>query len=309
MRAGQAPDKAAGRTGRSGKKEPGKEEAEKKTEKSERDAASEAVAAQKKAAVESLARLSTAAESAGDVPGAIEATRKLRELEPDKVNHLSRLLSLYQRAGMGRKRIDVYRELLKLKAKNVTYTVGLASALYRTGDKEEAEALWSSLLVGVDTPVTTFRSVASSYRGEELYEQSLAVATEGLAHYEDDFSLLYGKGLALEMLGRNEEAIEVYEQARRKTKSPASVDAKLNRLYVVVGVRGTALRRRRQAAEAAIEKLAELHRSLGDVLLKEGKAGEAMAAYREALSLTSSRELRTALEAALVLARRKESKR
>ena len=307
VRAAPAQSKGNRRAGKPTPEKPRK--TKEKAEKSKLDTAAEAVEAQKKEAVGSLSRLAAAAESAGNVPGAIEATRKLRELEPTQVNHLSRLLSLYQRAGMARQRIEVYRELLELKPKNVTYTVGLASALYRIGDKKEAEALWSSLLAGADIPVTTFRSVLSSYRGEELYEQALAVATEGLKHYEDDFSLLYGKGLALEMLSRNEEAIEAYEKARKETRSPASVDAKLNRLYVVVGVRGEALRRRRQAADAAIEKLAELNRALGDVLIKEGKIGEGTAAYRQALSLTSSRELRAALEAALVLARQKESER
>ena len=307
LHAGPAQNKAARRTAPPKPRASGEKRAKKAPEKSELDAASEAVAAQKKEAVDSLSRLSAAAESAGNVPGAIEATLELRKLEPEQVNHLSRLLSLYQRAGMARKRLDVYRELLGLKPGNVTYTVGLASALYRIGDKEEAESLWRSLLTGEETPVSTFRSVTSAYRSEGLYEQALAIATEGLKHYEDDFSLLYEKGLALEMLTRNEEAIQVYEQARRQTKSPASVDAKLNRLYVVVGARGEALQRRRRAADAAIETLAELQRSLGDVLAKEGKIAEAVAAYQEALGLTASSELRAALEAALVLTRRKES--
>ena len=309
---GGKPKAAASTAGGAAKKparKPGAGPAKVAPGKNEVDAATEAVTTQKKQAIEELSRLAAAAESSGDLPGAIEAALKQRRIEPEKVNHLSRLLSLYQRAGMARKRIEVYRDVLKLKPKNVTYSVGLASALYRIGDKEEAHELWSSLLVGEDVPVATYRSVGTAYRSEKLYEQALAVFAEGLKHYEDDYSLLYGKGLALEMLGRNEQAIAAYEQARLKTKNTRSIDAKLNRLYVVVGVRGSALQQKRGAADAAIEKLAELGKSLGDTLVGQGRTAEAVAAYSEALGLTASKELRASLEASLAALRQKGTER
>jgi len=258
-----------------------------------------AVDAQKKKAVQSLTHLSSVKEQSGDLPGAIETTLELRGLDPESAKHLSRLLALYQKAGMPEKRVEVYHELLKLQPKNPSHTSGLATALYRLDKKGEAVKLWDELLTGDKVPVATYRTVGNAYKAVELYEQALTVYSEGLKQFSTDYNLLYHKGHALEMLGRNDKAIEAYETARLHTKNPRSVDSKLSRMYVVAGLRSTALTAKRKKATEAIEELARLHRELGDKLVALGKRDEAKISYKEALKLTASEDLKKALQDAL----------
>ncbi|MCK5804568.1 MAG: hypothetical protein KAI66_17155 [Lentisphaeria bacterium] len=268
-----------------------------------------AVAAEHKKAIGAVVHLSVAAEKAGDLPGAIKAMLEVRELDPKNIAHPARLLSLYHRAGQAEKRIDVYRDMLKLKPKNPTYTVGLGSALYRLKKKDEAYKLWNSLLMGDKTPVGTFRSVGNTYKSEQLYEQALVVFNRGLKQYKDDYHLLYGKAHTLEMLARNEEAIAVYEAARLKTKSKRSVDGKLSRLYVVIGDHGTWLQKMRDETTASVEKLAESHKVLGDALVAEKKTSDARSAYEKALAVTLSPKLKAQLNKILAgLPKKQEAK-
>lgn len=283
--------KAAAPAKKAEKPEPTAEEQAKK--------AKAAAEAQMKETIKSFAAASGVAEKCGDLPGAIEPTLRLRELEPENTKHLARLLALYQKAGMARKRVDVYHELLKLQPKNPSHTSGLATALYRLDQKDEAFKLWDGLLAGDKIPVGTYQTVGNAYKGQELYEQALHVYSEGLEHYSEDYSLLYHRGHALEMLGRNEEAIEAYEKARLHTKNPSSVDSKLARMYVVAGIRSKALQRKRDDAAAALEKLAKLNQELGDKLAQAGKHDDAKAAYEQALKWTSSEPLKKAAQQAL----------
>ncbi len=249
--------------------------------------------AQRKKTIDSLMRFLRIAERAGDLPGAIEATLTLRKIAPENERHLSRLLSLYAKAGRMEDRIDVYRELLELKPRNPTYTVGLGTALYRLNRKKQAYALWDGLLVGDKTPADTFRRVGNAYAAEKLYEQAIQVYTLGLSRFEDDYRLLYGKAQALELLGRNQEAIEAYETVRRHAAgNTMQIEAKLGRLYVLSGKQDAWIERRKEEAAAALEKLAECTMRLGERLAANGEVEEARSSYEKALSLTLSPNLR-----------------
>lgn len=271
-----------------------------------RKATKQAQAAAKKAeeaALKDLKHVCDVAENGGNVPKAIEFANKLRDLQPKAIEHYSRLLRLYRRAGMAEDVVASYREMLAVQPGNVAHTVGLGKALYHLRRKDEAINIWNSLLEGEKIPVGTYRTVGNAYRDEKLLEQALVVYTEGEKHYPNDANLASGQGDALDRLGRTAEAIAAYEKARKRMSNTRSVDRKLARLYAVAGVQEAVLVKRWEGIERRMGELAALYEQLGAKLSEGKRHKEAVLAYEKALEYAQDGKGRAPIEKALATAR------
>ncbi|MBT3378121.1 MAG: hypothetical protein HN742_33675 [Lentisphaerae bacterium] len=255
------------------------------------------------AALKELKHICTVAESAGELTKAIEFSTKLRDLQPKAVEHYSRLLRLYRRAGMAEDVVATYRGMLTVKPGNVAHTVGLGKALYHLDRKKEARAIWDGLLAGEKVPAATYRTVGNAYRDEKLLEQALVIYREGEKHHPKDAYLASGQGDALDRLGRTAEAIEAYEKARGAMPNTRSVDRKLARLYAVAGVQEDVLVRRWELADKRIEELVALHEQLGQKLTESKRHKEAVLAYEKALGYTRSEDSKARIEKSLAASR------
>lgn len=271
-----------------------------------KEATEQAQAAAKKAeaaAVKELKHVCDMAETARNLPKAIQFAKELRDLQPKAIEHYSRLLRLYRSGGMAEDVVTTYREMLAAQPGNVAHTVGLGTALYHMERKDEAFDLWNSLLEGEKIPVGTYRTVGNAYRDVKLLEQALVVYSEGEKHYPDDAYLASGKGDALDRLGRTAEAIAAYEEARERMSDSRSVDRKLARLYAVAGVQEAVLTQRWEDAGKRVEELATLYEALGAKLSQGDRHKEAVSAYEKALEYASDGEGRARIEKALATAR------
>jgi tetratricopeptide (TPR) repeat protein len=117
---------------------------------------------------------------------------------------------LFQLSGLAEREGDVaaaakYQQQINDVAPSDEGAVRLAQLLVRSGEVGEAELVWAKLAASDPSPLRTLQALDSLLANDKA-EAALRIAEQALRKRPGDWELLYREGVALEDLGRREEA-------------------------------------------------------------------------------------------------------
>jgi Flp pilus assembly protein TadD len=181
----------------------------------------------------------------------------------------------------------LYESLLPLAPDSVRVRVNLAEAYQAAGDVQRARDLYADVVRRrPDDPTTAdaLNNLGNIARAAGHPEDALASFERAIALRPDHVAARNGRALALQALGRNDEAERELETARAIDPTFATTHSNLGNLYF----RRDEIERARDAYLAALRldpEHADAHNNLGSAYFRLGDRERAAHEYREALRL------------------------
>lgn len=238
----------------------------------------------------------------------------IRPLPGAVILHYGYLGSTVEGYDKKRRNLEIVRRQAEEDPKNPFVHFNLAVEYMRQDDRPRAIKVFQRafrLLPGPDAPYAPalVRHLAACLIDERRYDEALAVLEHAQAVYPDYVDLRYLRGLALNRLGRYEEALEMFSECLRRGDSPsvymfsqlgagsflaraASVES-----YLGLGRLDEAIEAQNAVAKEMSERLGGVvpalpdagHGALGlwvraEEHLRGGRLREALTAYRQLLS-------------------------
>ena len=134
---------------------------------------------------------------------------------PDDPDALRGLALAYQQAGRYDDAVASYREVLRRAPDDLGARYNLGVVQIASGSPDEGEQTLRLLLADVPDHVLAAKTLGERLINRDEYEEALRVLTPASASRPELADLQYDTGLALEWLGRYEEAAERYQAALR----------------------------------------------------------------------------------------------
>lgn len=217
-----------------------------------------------------------------------EAERELKDaLGEDPANLLlkSSLADLYMRQGMLIEARILTEEVLAADPQHPQALVVLGEIFSKETDLEEALNCFRHAFRKDPKPYVTLR-IARTLRKMEQYEKALEELDTVLVAQRENPSFLKEKALSLNRMGRQSEALEVYEKLRSLDPDDSFVLKEIFRLKGHGRSDNTVVKELSAVVKIPSRKDdAQLHGYLGQKLKETGQVREAAAEYRTASQL------------------------
>jgi len=197
---------------------------------------------------------------------------------------LVNMANFYQKNGRFAEAIDVWKKLLEENPGDLGARIGISNAYFEVGEADSAIAGLSSVLKSDPRNAEALRSLASIYVRRGMGQDALRVADNALAIDPADGGSHFNRGLALELLGRTEEAASEYRLAVKYAPDLAEAHVNLAQIYLGTGFKRDALAEAEKAVDLASDK-PEMHFMLGRALEENGRPDEALAQFDESIRL------------------------
>ncbi len=181
----------------------------------------------------------------------------------------------------------LYESLVPLAPDSVRLRVNLAEAYQTAGDLDQARAVYADVIRRrPDDPAIAdaLNNLGNIARAEARFDEALAAFDRAIVLRSDHVAARNGRALALQALGRNDDAERELEDALALDPSFATTHSNLGNLYF----RRDEIPRARDAYLAAIRldpEHADAHNNLGSAYFRLGDRRRAEQEYREALRL------------------------
>jgi len=200
--------------------------------------------------------LGYASTMAGEIPAAIEAYRKVLELDASVTEanvNLAILLTGQQRAAEA---VPLAEKAVQQKPGEVSYVVLLADALALSGKPERAAEQYRKAIALDPKSAAPYLGLGRLLAGERQFSEALQQLRKASELQPGDIAIRLEIGGVLEAAGQNGEALALYQEIAARQPDNALAHRRLARLF-------TAARKFEQAA-AELETAARLAPSADD---------------------------------------------
>jgi tetratricopeptide (TPR) repeat protein len=222
-------------------------------------------------------------EEIGDLDGALEATRRARELSPRDGAIGRRLMALLDRAGRPQEARTVAEELAHRRPGDVDLAMELAERQWRAGDRAAAGATLDQALARYAAEPTALERLAEL--AERWRDDRRAIRAWTLLNRREPGSdvAAIGLGEAQFQAGDRGAARRTWATLRRRSASPAGGHLRLGEILLDHDMLSEA-RDEAQAAEAADPDGAAPHRLLARIAERQHQTDAALAEWEKALA-------------------------
>ncbi len=232
-------------------------------------------------------------EAMGESEHAVEAWRKVVEIDPTDIDAWERLGNNYLELGLVDPAVEAYRKCVELDPENPATHFNLAEALMETERYDEAILTYKTLL-DEDTSDDALRAdafigLAEAYNANEQYDEALSICDQLLRDFPDESMGLYQRATALDALGRYEEAIEAYINSLANDPLNADTYNDLADTYLQVNAIDDAIEMARMAISLSPD-MDVAFETLASALRAAGQNEAADAADRQAQALREEQE-------------------
>jgi len=166
-----------------------------------------------------------------DYPLAEKAFLKCLEIKPGYEQALLELVNLYEAMENDKKVIETYQEILANNPGNIRAAVGLGQYYLKMGRTAEAEKIFEELKFRSGSNPLVIKQIALIYLDQKAYKQAVETLKNLLESGSGNGELNYFLGMALEGLGKNDEAIVAYEKVTQTSSYFDSALVHLSFLY------------------------------------------------------------------------------
>jgi tetratricopeptide (TPR) repeat protein len=156
----------------------------------------------------------------------VEAFRSAVELEPNNPMLLTELGNSELRAGLYYEAEDSFRRAIEIKKDYYQSKFGLAKTKIKQGKITEALILLNELTLVSDNPEIFYEQGRLYYNRREI-SKAIESFSKALKINPNHSNSLYGTGLALEVLGENEKALEYFERVSDLNPGNSELKTKL----------------------------------------------------------------------------------
>jgi tetratricopeptide (TPR) repeat protein len=224
-----------------------------------------------------LARLH--AES-GDLQGAANLLEAVPESDRTTKEEFA-LGAAYEQLKQSKKAIAAYQRSVNMEPENLDATRALAQALLADNQLNEAQKVFQQLVDADPEDVAALDRISEIQRRQGKYTQALTTVRKARAKDPNSLEAGYNEGLLLDVLGRYDEAIAVYEKMAELTvhaNGAYTPEEKANRSIFLERL-GSVYHEQNKTAEAiaTYQKMVEL----GGDFAKRGYQGQ-VDTYRDA---------------------------
>jgi len=223
-------------------------------------------------------------EELGDLDGALAATQKAQALAPRDAALGDRLLRLLDRLGRDEDAIALARELARELPSEIGLSTGLCERQWRHGDHAAADATFDRALGRFSREPTALQTLAETAARWGDDKRALAAWTRLVRVAPTSEVAVVGLGEAQFQAGKRDDARRTWATLRKQAASPAKGHLRLGELLFDHDLLNDALEEA-QRAEAADVEDASPHRLLAQVDERQRKLDDAVAEWRQVLTL------------------------
>jgi tetratricopeptide (TPR) repeat protein len=230
-------------------------------------------------------------EELDDIDSAAAAWEKVTLIDPDDADAWEHLATWRIEQGVMDEAVTAYRKALDLDPSSVVAQFNLAATLLEAGEFAEATALYRQLVESKhlgpnadDLRAEAYVGLAEAQNGAEQFADALETSDKVLADFPDESLALYQKATALDGLGRDDEAVDVYVAALENDPLNADIYNDLADTYIKLSDFESAVEMAKMATAIAPE-MDVAYETLAQALHGAGRDDEAAEAEKKAQSL------------------------
>jgi tetratricopeptide (TPR) repeat protein len=223
-------------------------------------------------------------EELGDLEGALAATQKAKTLAPGDVALGDRLLRLLDRLGRDQEAIVAAQDLARRFPLEIRFSIALCERQWRHGDRAAADTAFERALGRFSHQPTALQTLAenAARRGDD--KRALAAWTQLVRVDPTSEVAVVGLGEAQFQAGKRDDARRTWATVRKRAASPAKAHLRLGELLFDHELLNDAIEEA-QRAKAADAADAGPHRLLAQIDERQHKLDDAVAEWRQVLSL------------------------
>ena len=188
-----------------------------------------------KEAVKKYLLLAIDSQEKGEDTHAIELYRKVLTRDPDCVEALNNLASIYLKKGMMWRAEPLIDQAFKLAPNKPEVITNKAFAEFKKGHYFLAEGLWNQALAIKPSYVPAMIGLGTLYLAEGCPTDARKILSQAIEIDPNNPKVIYNLALAMDRCGRYEDAISLYKELLKHAKeiSPKAVRLVAKRLYEI----------------------------------------------------------------------------
>jgi tetratricopeptide (TPR) repeat protein len=223
-------------------------------------------------------------EELGDLDGALAATREAETSAPRDVALGERLLRLLDRLGRDEEAIVAARDLARRLPSEIGFSITLCERQRRRGDRAAADADFDRALARFSRQPAALQTLAETAARWGDDRRALAAWTRLVRVDPTSEVAVVGLGEVQFQAGKREDARRTWATLRKRASSPAKGHLRLGELLFDHDLLNDAIEEA-QRAEATDVADAAPHRLLAQIDERQRKLDEALAEWRQVLTL------------------------
>jgi len=213
----------------------------------------------------------------------VSSFKRAYELSPSDVQPMVALVRTYLRAGKTKDALAFMKSVVAASPNNLDAHLLLGQLYLQAGEKDAALQSFRSVIERDPKNMSAYQNLFSLYLGDRRYEEADKIIGQGLAAVPNDFGLRLSRASLLELTGKIDEAINLYEVLIKEKPSSEIVANNLASLLTDYRTDQASLKRANDLAQRLKKSdIPQYKDTLGWASYKVGKFDEASAVLKSA---------------------------
>lgn len=214
----------------------------------------------------------------------VSSFKRAYELSPSDVQPMVALVRTYLRAGKIKDALAFMKSVVATSPNNTDAQLLLAQLYGQAGEKDAAQQAFLEVIQREPKSLAAYQNLFSFYLAEKRYDEADKLVTQGLTAVPNDFGLRLSRAALLEVSGKIDEAIALYETLIKEKPNSDIVVNNLASLLTDYRTDQASLKRASDLAQRLKKSdVPHFKDTLGWANYKVGKYDEAASVFKSAI--------------------------